>query len=224
LHYTNQKIAEIKGIIFDMDGLLFDTERLYLKAWPPTGEIMGIPITEEVARKTIALGGYEMEEIFQAHYGLDFTLEKARPVIRQWITDYVAEHGLPVRPGAREAIAFFHKRGFPLAIGSSNLHHVVVAYLEEAGLLSYFSTIVTGDMVERVKPAPDIFLQAAANLGLRPEECLVFEDSPPGIEAAHKAGCVPIMVPDLLEPCDVTRDRCWQIFSSLEGVPQRLFD
>lgn len=214
---------DIRGVIFDMDGLLLDTEAMYLKAWPPVGEMMGLSITEALAYDTIGLGAKETEEVFQAQLGAAFTLKRARPLIGQWIIDYVAQNGLAVKPGVWELIELLRRRSIPLGVGSSNTQRNVQAFLEEAKLLSYFDTIITADLVERAKPAPDIFLQAAKNLGLHPAQCIVFEDSPTGVEAAHAAGCVPVMVPDLLQPCEVTKARCFRIISSLEEAPALFF-
>ena len=210
---------DIRGVIFDMDGLLLDTEAMYLKAWPPVGEMMGLSITEDLAYATVGRGAKETEEVFQAELGEAFTIERARPFIGQWIMDYVAQNSLEVKPGARELVELLRRRAVPMAVGSSNIERNVRAFLEEAKLLPYFDTIVTADLVEHAKPAPDIFLQAAKNLGLAPSQCIVFEDSPTGVEAAHMAGCVTIMVPDLVQPCDVTKERCFQIISSLEEAP-----
>jgi len=205
-----------------MDGLLLDTEALYIKAWVPVGGMMGIPITAEIARSTVGHDSKSTEEAFQKHFA-DFTLERARPLISQWLTEYVAEHSIDVKPGARELLEFFKKRGFPLAIGSSNRQQYAEAYLGEVDLLRYFDTIVTADLVGRAKPAPDIFLQAAKNLGLSPEQCLVLEDSPIGAQAAYEAGCLTILVPDLIQPCAMTRERVWQVLPNLLYVPNALF-
>ena len=210
------KRLDIRGVIFDMDGLLLDTEALYLKAWPPVGEMMGIPITEAVARQTVGHDAKATAAVFQTHYGTAFTLEQAKPLIRQWILDHVEKHGLTVKPGARALLEFFKARGLPLAIGSSNIEQNVRAFLEEADLLSYFDVIVTADLVEHPKPAPDIFLKAAEELGFSPAQCLVLEDSPTGVQAAHAAGCVTIVVPDLIQPCEMTRSRVLRVLGSLE--------
>jgi len=214
---------DIKAVIFDMDGLLFDTEQLYLRAWVPVGEAMGLSNAVEVARLTIGIGYEESEEIFQAHYGPAFRMEQALPIMSQWIERYITEHGMPSMPFARELVQLLHGKGFPLAIGSSNLRAVAVAFLEAAGLLQYFTAIVTGDVVEYAKPAPDIFLRAARELGFPPERCLVLDDSPIGILAAHRAGCIPAMIPDLLPPTDETYGQLWRKFSSLEQIPLALF-
>jgi len=224
MNQSTQTIAnlDIRGVIFDMDGLLLNTEALYIKAWVPVGERMGIPITAEVAQSTVGHCARATEEIFQRHYGDAFTLERSIPVIRQWITDYVAAYGLEVKPGVRELTELLRSLSIPMAIGSSNIQRNVEMYLEEAKLSSYFDTIVTADLVERAKPAPDIFLKAAENLGLAPAQCLVFEDSPIGVEAAHAAGCNVIVVPDLMPPCELTRSRVLQVMGSLEEA-QSLF-
>ena len=222
-HTDKPEHLDIRGVIFDMDGLLLDTEAMYLKAWPPVGEMMQLPIDEALAYATIGHGPKETEEVFQAQLGEAFTLERARPFIEQWITDHVAAHSLPVKPGVRELTDLLRARSIPMAVGSSNLQSNVQAFLAEANLLPYFDTIVTADLVERAKPAPDIFLQAAKNLGLSPAQCLVFEDSPTGVEAAHAAGCITVMVPDLIKPCDVTKERCFRIISSLEEAPALFF-
>ena len=208
--------GEIKAVIFDMDGLLFDTEALYQKAWLAAGERMGIPITAEVAFETVGHANSDSEKIFQAHYGPAFTMEGAKPHVYAWLTEYIEEHGLPMKAGASEAVRCFHKKGFPLGLGSSNQYDVIKTFLELENLLPYFSVIVAADMVEHVKPAPDIFLRAARELGVSPSQCLVFEDSPVGVEAADAAGCVVAMVPDLIEPCAVTRKRCRHVLESLE--------
>ena len=214
---------DIKAVIFDMDGLLFDTEQLYLQAWAPVGEAMGLPNAVEIARLTIGIGYEDSETIFQSHYGPAFRMEQALPIMSQWIERYITEHGMPCMPFARELVQLLHGKGFPLAIGSSNLRSVAEAFLDAAGLLQYFTAIVTGDMVEYAKPAPDIFLRAARELGFPPEQCLVLDDSPIGILAAYRAGCIPAMVPDLLPPTDETYGQLWRKFSSLEQIPLALF-
>ena len=213
----------LKAVIFDMDGLLFESEALYIKGWVAIGPTLGLPITEDAARATIAVAGKDMEAIFQAHYGPAFTLETAIPPLRQWLTDHITEYGLIIRPGARELLELLHTKGIPFAIGTSNTKDAADSFLEVTGLTEYFPHIVAGDMVDHIKPAPDIFLKAAAELGFRPEECLVLEDSPIGIKAAHTAGCLPVMVPNLIEPTAEALSLAWRVFSCLNEVSEALF-
>ena len=213
----------IEAVIFDMDGLLFDTEALYIEAWPEVGKIMGLPISKEVTLATVGLGNQAHEQVFQEHYGPAFTMDTALPLMEEWMRDYVEEHGLPVKPGARALLNILREKGIPIAIGSSNLRYVVEAFLEQAELQHAFDILVAGDMVEKTKPAPDIFLRAAKELGVSPAKCLVLEDSPTGVEAAWRAGCIPAIVPDQLRPDDVAYGRVWRAFSSLEQLPLALF-
>ena len=214
---------DIRGVIFDMDGLLFDTESLYLKAWPAVGKMMGLPVTLEVCRKAVGLCNEDHERLFQVHYGPAFTMEKALPLMEAWMREYLDQNRLPVKPGAKELLEKLREKGISTAVGSSNLQYVVEEFLELADFCRYFDTWVTGDMVEEKKPAPDIFLRAAKELGLPPERCLVLEDSPVGAEGAWRAGCITAVVPDQIMPDEETRGRVWRIFSSLEQVPLALF-
>ena len=218
-----REALDIQGVIFDMDGLLFDTEALYLMAWPEAGAMMGLDIPLSVARKSISVSNEESERIFQAHCGPAFTLEKALPLMDAWVRDYVLQNGLPVKPGARELLRLLREKGIPTALGSSNLRYAVDAYLEAAELAEFFDVLVAGDMVAKRKPAPDIFLRAAKEMGISPARCLVLEDSPVGVLAAYRAGCVPAMVPDQLGPEDETYGLMWRMFSSLEQLPLALF-
>ena len=217
------KAMDIQGVIFDMDGLLLDTETLYLMAWPEVGEAMGLTITQEAALETIGTSHEEHERIFQRHYGPAFCMEKAMDILDKWLTDYVAQNGLPIKAGAVELLQLLREKGIPVAIGSSNYKYVVEAYLEATGLGGYFKTWVAGDMVPQKKPEPDIFLRAAQELQAPPARCLVLEDSMVGALAAYRAGCIPGLVPDLITPDDATYGRIWRSFSSLEQLPLALF-
>ena len=220
---TQFETLGLRAVIFDMDGLIFDTERIYLHAWPHAGKVLGLPITLEEAKVTIGRSVWDCEAFFQDRYGPAFCMTRTLKVMEEKIRDQLETNGVPLKPGAVELLALLRNRGIPTALGSSNRGSVVTAYLEASGLLSYFDPIVAGDMVEYVKPAPDIFQKAAVSLGVPPDKCLVLEDSIPGIEAASRAGCLPVMIPDLLEPTAVARAQAWRICNSLEDVAEMLF-
>jgi len=206
-----------------MDGLLFDTEALYMEAWLHVGEVMGYPITMEVARKTIARHSLECEKMFQALYGPEFSIAEAHRLIGARIRPHLMEVGMPLKPGALELLQLLQERGIPVGLGTSNSNAVAEAYLKRSDLTPYFGVVVTGDQVERKKPFPDIFQKAAAEMGLLPEQCVVLEDSPVGIEAAYRAGCLPAMIPDLVGPTEETHSQVWRIFGSLTEVSAFLF-
>lgn len=213
----------LKAVIFDVDGLLFDTESLYLEAWPHIGEKMGLPITREVAFLTTALAAKESEVIFKEHYGDGFSYDEAKKHMGPWLTDYITQNGMPFKPGAKQLVERLHQQGIPLAVGSSNRKAVVEAYLEAGGILHCFTAVSTVDVAGAAKPAPDIFLCGAKMLGQAPETCLAIDDSPIGILAAYRAGCVPCMVPDLLGPQKETKGQVWRVFDSLLEVEKALF-
>lgn len=219
---TFEKLG-LQAVIFDMDGLLFETESLYINAWPEAGKAMGLPITKEVAAQSASLGYRESEALFQSHYGPTFSLAAALPIMRELLTTEIEANGIPLRPWAREMVALVHSKGIPFALGTSNLSHVAQSYLEVTGLTDYFRTVVAVDMVEHAKPAPDIFLLAAERMNVSPAQCVVLEDSPVGIQAAYAAGCLPVMVPDWVQPDQATRDQAWGVFDSLAHVAEVLF-
>jgi len=213
----------LRGVILDMDGLIFDTEALYLRGWSVVGEALGIPLTAEDAKDAIALSDRCADALFRERYGDAFSIEKAIPIMSEWIKAELTASGMPIKPGAREFIEYLHEQKIPFALGTSNHLHVAEAYLANADLLHYFDIMVTSDIVGAVKPAPDIFLKAAELLGLPPAQCLVLEDSRVGVTAGHAAGCPTIMVPDLLEPDAETRAKAWKVFDSLAEVQEALF-
>jgi len=206
-----------------MDGLIFDTERLYLHAWPHVGTVLGLPITLEDATTTVGRPLWECEPFFQTRYGSDFCMTKALDIMAGHIRTQLETNGMPLKPGVTALLEHLRETNIPTALGTSNITSVVTAYLEAADLTPYFSPIVTADMVESAKPAPDIFQKAAADLGLRPDQCLVLEDSNIGIASAHKAGCLPVMVPDLLAPTAETLTQVWGVFDHLGAVTETLF-
>ncbi|MCL2563261.1 MAG: HAD family phosphatase [Oscillospiraceae bacterium] len=213
----------LKAVIFDMDGLLFDTEAVYLEAWPHAGRALGITIAIKDIKDTVGRPPWDYEDFFRTRYGPAFCMIKALDAIREYVTDKFETYGIPLKPGAREVLEFLHQKGIPTAMGTSNRSNIVAAYLKATEMTHYFNPIVTGDMVNEAKPAPDIYLKAAKDLGLRPEQCLVLEDSPIGAEAACRAGCRTVIVPDLVQPDDVIRSKVWRVFETLGDVQKTLF-
>jgi len=213
----------LRGVMFDMDGLLFDTEALYLETWPQIGEAMGFPITIDDALITIGRPNLDCEPAFQKLFGPDFSMQEAQVIMEKLVRAKLEAEGVPIKPGARELLEFLHGERIPMALGTSNVHRVATAYLEATGFDKYFGPIVTGDMVEHPKPAPDIFQKAAAELGLLPNQCVVFEDSPAGILSAYKAGCLAAMVPDLLRPGIDTLNYVWRVFDNLDTAAETVF-
>ena len=210
------------NIIFDMDGVIFDTERFWLDCCIPASEEMGMEGFAEVYPRCIGLTEPETWRVVMDAYGdrqlLEEMYEKAGEIFHR----RYAEGGLPVKPGAREILQWIHEQKIPVALASSTKEEIVRKELTDAGLLQYFDTITCGDHVARSKPAPDIFLKAAERLGKAPESCFVIEDSYNGIRAAAAAGTIPLMVPDMLQPTDEIRELTRQIFHDLYEVKEFL--
>ena len=192
-------MAAIKGAIFDMDGLLLDTERLYRESWVAMAGEFGQRPDPAFPPAVSGTSGEEMLAVIRRHYPAVDPLA-FREGCMAYLNRLLEERGAPVKPGARELVAFFRGRGVKLAVASSSALELIERNLRRAGLLSAFDALVSGQEAERGKPEPDIFLLAAEKIGCPPESCYVFEDSINGVRAGIAAGCVTVMVPDLVPP------------------------
>ena len=206
------------AMIFDMDGVIFDTERAWIDCWRPVGEKHRIAGLERVLKEdcvgiTAAAMKARMLEVYGSDFPYDVYRNEAYAVFEKRYRS-----NLPVKDGAEAILSYLHGRGVPTALASSTGSATVRDELNQADLLKYFDVIVGGEMVRRSKPAPDIFLLAADTLGVPPGQCLVIEDARFGIQAAHAAGMKPVMVPDLQDPDEETKGICHRVFPSLIGV------
>jgi HAD superfamily hydrolase (TIGR01509 family) len=188
------------AVIFDMDGLLFDTERLYIEQSRISEKEFGLAIPEEVHWEAIGKTLQDAQKVYAERYGRDFPVEDFMHATKELVYRYIEENGLPVKPGALELLRELKDRGFCVILASSSPRWMIEKNLQLAGLTAFFDFTVSGEDVERGKPAPDIFLQAAALAGVDPGECVVLEDSNNGIRAAFAAGMRPVMVPDIKPP------------------------
>ena len=205
-----------RGAIFDMDGLLFDTETLYQRGWTIIADEFGVARKPELGKACCGTcGDLTVQIVHQFHPTVD-----AKAYIRR-VIEYVhdeAEKNLPLMAGVREILTYFHEHGIRIATASSSSVAQIEKNLTQSGLRNYFDAIVGGDLVAHGKPAPDIFLMAAARIGIPAEECYVFEDGYNGLRGAAAAGCAPIMIPDTMPPTDEMRAICMGIYPSLSAV------
>lgn len=205
-------------IVFDMDGVLFDTERLCEQSWLVTAKEAGLPGMEEIFPKCIGLNANDSRRIVMEAYGEGFDYEGFRSKASDWFWNYIEKSGLPVKPGVRELLAWLQEQGFRVGLASSTRRSTVLNHLEQAGIRDIFSVIVTGDMVEHSKPQPDIYLLACRELGTEPGEAYAVEDSPNGIRSAYAAGMTPLMVPDMIAPDEEMARLSRKIFGDLGEV------
>ena len=187
----------MKAVVFDMDGILFDTEKLGFAAWDYASKKMNIPPASELAYKTLGMNVTAVDKILKEHYGLDFDVEKFRSASHDYTYDYFKKHGVPQKPCLKESLEILKKGGFKIALASSTSKKGVYRNLKDADIENYFDAVVCGDMIEKSKPEPDIYLKAANLLGESPKNCFAVEDSKNGILSAHSAGMKVIMIPDL---------------------------
>lgn len=206
----------IKAVVFDMDGVLFDTERLSTICWAKVAEQMGIDNIQEARLGCVGLNHNDGTALLLRRYGKDFPVEDFFAATRSEMTRMMDENGIPLKPGVREILEALQQREVPVAICSSTQVERIRSHLKRAGLTEqYFEAIIGGDLVVHSKPEPDIYLKACEALNLRPQCCMAVEDSPNGIRSAHRAGMQVVMVPDLIPPTAELLEMCFRKEDSL---------
>ena len=196
---------QVQAVIFDMDGVIFDSERLVIECWEEVAAKHNIPDIVEICMRVQGNNREETGKRFREKYGKDFPYETYKKEVTALFLDRYGEGRLPMKPGVVEILKELRRNNIPLALASSTRSDIVKLEMAEANLLPYFDAVLGGDMVPHSKPEPDIFLAAAAVLQVEPKCCYVLEDSHNGIRAAYRAGMHPIMVPDMQKPTEEIR-------------------
>ncbi|MEB7406615.1 HAD family phosphatase [Enterococcus hirae] len=210
-----------KAVIFDMDGLLFDTEIVYYEASQMVADQMGFPYDKELYLKYL---GVSDEEVWANYHQIFSSFGKNN--VQKFINDAYEETirrfslgAVQLKPGVIELLDFLEEHRIPKVVASSNQRHIIELLLEKNQLTNYFETIVSAENVKRAKPDPEIFLLAHEYLGTKKQETLVLEDSKNGILAAASAEIPVIMIPDLLAPSEDLQQKTLAVLSSLHEVP-----
>ena len=211
----------ITAVVFDMDGVLFDTERIYMECWREAAEPTGLKNVDEISKACIGRtlqGTKEVFEAAKAEQGIDISFEELHEDCSRRFKEKEERDGRPEKPGVHEILEYLKKQGIPVALASSTRKAAVMEHLDRAGITSYFQKIICGDMVEHGKPAPDIYLKACEELGVLPEESVAVEDSPNGLLSGHAAGMTTVMIPDLISPKEVPAEAVSFVCRDMEAL------
>lgn len=193
---------KIKGVIFDMDGVILDSEKLYVRFWCEAGRFYGFPMEEKHALSIRSMARPLASEKLRGIFGSSFDYDAVRSKRVELMDKYVEENGIELKDGAEDLLVHLKENGYRIALATATPPDRAEKYLRAHDLYKYFDVTVSASMVSLGKPAPDIYLLAAEMLGLSAQSCLALEDSPNGIRSASSAGCVTVMVPDLDLPND----------------------
>ena len=211
-----------KAVVFDIDGVIFDSERAVMQCWKEVASRHNIPDIEKAILACTGTTMVRTREIMLNLYGADFPYDEyARESSAIFHSRYDSGR-LPMKTGVKELLTFLKEHDKKIALASSTRQQVVTDELRDAGVIEYFDRIICGDMVSRSKPAPDIFLKACEELNISPSDSYAIEDSYNGIRAAHAGGLLPIMVPDLLPADEEMQSLAEIVLPSLTSVMEYL--
>ena len=207
--------AKIRGVIFDLDGVLLDTEKLYARFWQEAAISLGYPMTHQQALGMRSLSSAAGQAQLESYFGPGVDREAMRQKRIALMDAYIEENGVECMPGVRETLQMLQQQGLKIALATSSPMERVERYLGPKGLLGFFDALCSGHDVPHGKPAPDIYLWAAKCIDLPPESCLAVEDSPAGIQSACAAGCMPVFIPDQDEADPQTQKR---LYAKADGL------
>ena len=204
----------IKAVIFDMDGVILDSESVCDKTWEAALAEEGFVDDKDAINKCRGTNYADTCKILHELYGSDFPAEKFMARGSELFHQVENEQGIPLLPYAKEVLEYLSAK-YIVALASSTREASVRRLLKDKDVLGYFKTLTTGDMVSHSKPDPEIYRLACASIGLPPEVCVAVEDSPNGIKSAYTAGLKVVMVPDRIAPSKEIEKLCWQICPNL---------
>ncbi|MEZ4728263.1 MAG: HAD family phosphatase [Caldilineaceae bacterium] len=222
--HRDTDLSQLTAVVFDMDGLMVDTESIYHAAWRNAAATLGYTLSDETLRATT---GRPLRDCYQV---LQAAVEDAFPMTTFWELwprlwyEHIYAHGVAQKPGLSELLDLLDAHQIPKAVATSTVYQEALFTLQQADIADRFSLIISGDQIVNGKPAPDIFLRAAEQLGVPPQSCLAFEDSEAGVLAATTAGMVTIMVPEIRDPAPQVIQRAYRVLPSLHEAKQLIIE
>ncbi|MDO5411708.1 MAG: HAD family phosphatase [Lachnospiraceae bacterium] len=219
---NTEKRLPLKAVVFDMDGLMIDSECYVKRSWDKAGEELGYgPLGHHMA-DTLGMNRKRRESYFLSCYGKDFPFSLFLETYRKYYYKETALSGVPLKPGLKELLNYLNENHYLAAVASSSGPEHVNGNLKRHQLQSCFQAVITGNMITHSKPEPDIYLEACRQLQVPPAQALALEDAPNGIIAASRAGLYPVMVPDLAQPTDALKPLLFRVCQSLAEIPKLL--
>lgn len=206
----------ISAVVFDMDGLLLDTEPIYKAAWQQASAELGFDLDDLTHSRFTGRTTADCEQELVRRFGTDFPMARFRERWRELWRLFVESGGIPTKTGLRAFLSFVKDEALLSAVATSTDAHFAGFSLRSAGIADCFDALVSGDQVARGKPAPDIYLEAARRLGCDPVECVALEDSDAGVLAANAAGMVTVCIPDLKPPSDEAAAVATRVLATLD--------
>ena len=209
---------EIRGVIFDLDGTLLDTEKLYRRFWVEAARQLGYPMEDRHALMIRSMAAVYAEPLLKREVCEAFDYHGVRALRRRIMEECIDQNGVDPKPDLIETLQALREKGLKIGLATATPEHRARKYLRMVNAEQYFDAVTCADMVKRGKPQPDIYLLACERTGVAPGEAIAVEDAPTGIRAAHAAGCLAVMVPDQDQPDEEIRALCHAVVPRLRDV------
>ncbi len=210
-------MKNIQAVVFDMDGVLLDTESICDRTWVMAAKAMGLDSAADCVNECRGTNLHDTSIILKRHLGENFDVEAFMKMTSGFFHEIEFSEGIPLMPYAKEILEYL-KPKYRIVLASSTRGETVKRQLTNAGLIDFFETRTTGDMVTHSKPDPEIYRLACQSIGIAPENCVAVEDSPNGIKSAAAAGLNVIMIPDKIQPTEKIKALCSNVFDTLQGL------
>lgn len=208
----------IKAVLFDMDGVLIDTEKYLTQYWSQAAHEVGLPLSVEDCYMFRSFASKYAAKAFQEKYGDEYDYFAIRNRRKELMKAHIEQNGIEIKPDVKETLQALKEKEYQIAVVTATDEERTKQYLTELGIYDWFDSIICATMVERGKPFPDVYLYACNRIGRKPEECMAIEDSPNGVTAAFDAGCHTVMVPDLTWPDEELEKKVIGVAKSLSGI------